>query len=122
LLELKVLGLGSVVTKICNVPLKITGTVILQVASQMHTKSPKFSVRLKRKYSAMGPNQDLFSNITQVNAHVIIREVPYIFLQVGEDFLGVGFSGLRGLHLFPVASAVWGHCQASHLVWFLYLR
>ena len=31
--------------------------------------------------------------------------------QVDDDFLGVGFSGLRGLELFPIASAVWGHCQ-----------
>lgn len=33
--------------------------------------------------------------------------------QVDNDFLGVAFSGLRGLELYPVVSAVWGHCEVS---------
>jgi len=33
--------------------------------------------------------------------------------QVKEDFLGVAFSGLRGLELFPIVSAVWGHCEVT---------
>jgi len=33
--------------------------------------------------------------------------------QVRNDFLGVAFSGLRGEELFPIVSAVWGHCEVS---------
>lgn len=33
--------------------------------------------------------------------------------QVNQDFLGVAFSGLRGEELFPVVSAVWGHCEVT---------
>lgn len=33
--------------------------------------------------------------------------------QVLDDFLGVAFSGLRGLELYPVVSAVWGHCEVT---------
>jgi len=33
--------------------------------------------------------------------------------QVHNDFLGVAFSGLRGEELFPIASAVWGHCEVT---------
>ena len=33
--------------------------------------------------------------------------------QVCNDFLGVAFSGLRGEELFPIVSAVWGHCEVS---------
>jgi SPRY domain-containing SOCS box protein 1/4 len=33
--------------------------------------------------------------------------------QVDNDFLGVAFSGLRGMELFPVVSAVWGHCEVT---------
>ena len=33
--------------------------------------------------------------------------------QVDNDFLGVAFSGLRGMELFPVVSAVWGHCEVG---------
>ena len=33
--------------------------------------------------------------------------------KVNNDFLGVAFSGLRGEELFPIVSAVWGHCEVS---------
>lgn len=33
--------------------------------------------------------------------------------QVDDDFLGVAFSGLRGEQLFPIVSAVWGHCEVT---------
>jgi len=33
--------------------------------------------------------------------------------QVHHDFLGVAFSGLRGEELFPIVSAVWGHCEVT---------
>ena len=33
--------------------------------------------------------------------------------QIDNDFLGVAFSGLRGEELFPIVSAVWGHCEVS---------
>jgi len=33
--------------------------------------------------------------------------------QVDNDFLGVAFSGLRGEELFPIVSAVWGHCEVT---------
>jgi len=33
--------------------------------------------------------------------------------QVNDDFLGVAFSGLRGKELFPIVSAVWGHCEVT---------
>jgi len=33
--------------------------------------------------------------------------------QVDNDFLGIAFSGLRGMELFPVVSAVWGHCEVT---------
>ena len=33
--------------------------------------------------------------------------------QTSNDFLGVAFSGLRGEELFPIVSAVWGHCEVS---------
>eukprot|EP00092_Neocalanus_flemingeri_P092322 GFUD01117186.1.p1 GENE.GFUD01117186.1~~GFUD01117186.1.p1 ORF type:complete len:365 (+),score=56.46 GFUD01117186.1:174-1268(+) len=33
--------------------------------------------------------------------------------QANNDFLGVAFSGLRGEELFPIVSAVWGHCEVS---------
>jgi len=33
--------------------------------------------------------------------------------QVEEDFLGIAFSGLRGIELFPIVSAVWGHCEVT---------
>jgi len=33
--------------------------------------------------------------------------------QVNDDFLGVAFSGLRGEELFPIVSAVWGHCEVT---------
>jgi len=33
--------------------------------------------------------------------------------QVDSDFLGVAFSGLRGEELFPIVSAVWGHCEVT---------
>lgn len=33
--------------------------------------------------------------------------------QVNNDFLGVAFSGLRGEELFPIVSAVWGHCEVT---------
>lgn len=33
--------------------------------------------------------------------------------QVHQDFLGVAFSGLRGEELFPIVSAVWGHCEVT---------
>jgi len=33
--------------------------------------------------------------------------------QVSNDFLGVAFSGLRGEELFPIVSAVWGHCEVT---------
>ena len=32
---------------------------------------------------------------------------------MNNDFLGVAFSGLRGEELFPIVSAVWGHCEVS---------
>ena len=32
-------------------------------------------------------------------------------VKVNNDFLGVAFSGLRGEELFPIVSAVWGHCE-----------
>ena len=46
--------------------------------------------------------------------------------KVNNDFLGVAFSGLRGEELFPIVSAVWGHCEvrgplklcfSSHFTW-----
>jgi len=33
--------------------------------------------------------------------------------QVEDDYLGVAFSGLRCLELFPIVSAVWGHCEVT---------
>jgi len=33
--------------------------------------------------------------------------------QVDNDFLGVAFSGLRGEELYPIVSAVWGHCEVT---------
>lgn len=33
--------------------------------------------------------------------------------QVNNDFLGVAFSGLRGEELYPMVSAVWGHCEVT---------
>jgi len=33
--------------------------------------------------------------------------------QIDNDFLGVAFSGLRGEELFPIVSAVWGHCEVT---------
>jgi len=33
--------------------------------------------------------------------------------QVSNDFLGVAFSGLKGEELFPIVSAVWGHCEVT---------
>jgi len=33
--------------------------------------------------------------------------------QVGDDFLGVAFSGLRNEELLPIVSAVWGHCEVT---------
>jgi len=33
--------------------------------------------------------------------------------QVNNDFLGVAFSGLRGEELYPIVSAVWGHCEVT---------
>jgi len=33
--------------------------------------------------------------------------------QVNNDFLGIAFSGLKGEELFPIVSAVWGHCEVT---------
>jgi len=33
--------------------------------------------------------------------------------QVGDDYLGVAFSGLRGRQLYPIVSAVWGNCEVT---------
>jgi len=33
--------------------------------------------------------------------------------QIDNDFLGVAFSGLRGEELYPIVSAVWGHCEVT---------
>ena len=41
-----------------------------------------------------------------------------IGVQVNNDFLGVAFSGLRGEELFPIVSAVWGHCEVVFLPFF----
>ena len=35
------------------------------------------------------------------------------YIQIDNDFLGVAFSGLRGEELYPIVSAVWGHCEVS---------
>ena len=36
--------------------------------------------------------------------------------QIDNDFLGVAFSGLRGEELFPIVSAVWGHCEVRSVI------
>lgn len=33
--------------------------------------------------------------------------------QVGNDYLGVAFSGLKGKELYPIVSAVWGNCEVT---------
>jgi len=33
--------------------------------------------------------------------------------QVENDFLGIAFSGLKGKRLYPIVSAVWGHCEVT---------
>ncbi|XP_034023728.1 SPRY domain-containing SOCS box protein 4-like [Thalassophryne amazonica] len=32
---------------------------------------------------------------------------------INEQYLGVAFKGLKGKRLFPIVSAVWGHCEVS---------
>ena len=32
---------------------------------------------------------------------------------VGNNYLGPAFRGLRGMKLFLIVSAVWGHCEIS---------
>ena len=42
-------------------------------------------------------------------------EIHSFHVKVRNDFLGVAFSGLRGEELFPIVSAVWGHCEVKLL-------
>ena len=42
-----------------------------------------------------------------------------VYVKVRNDFLGVAFSGLRGEVLFPIVSAVWGHCEVNLM--FIYI-
>jgi SPRY domain-containing SOCS box protein 1/4 len=37
----------------------------------------------------------------------------YLAFSTEEQFLGVAFYGLKGKTLYPVISAVWGHCEVS---------
>lgn len=32
---------------------------------------------------------------------------------VSDQYLGVAFRGLKGKKLFPIVSAVWGHCEIT---------
>ena len=34
-------------------------------------------------------------------------------LHAGGHYLGIGHSGLKGKVLYPVVSAVWGHCEIT---------
>ena len=48
----------------------------------------------------------------------MFRILFYFFIvsknvKIDNDFLGVAFSGLRGEELYPIVSAVWGHCEVS---------
>ena len=51
--------------------------------------------------------KNIFINI------LILKCETLHLLQVENDFLGVAFSGLRGEELFPIVSAVWGHCEVT---------
>lgn len=37
----------------------------------------------------------------------------YLAFATSKNYLGVAFRGLKGKKLYPVVSAVWGHCEIT---------
>lgn len=37
----------------------------------------------------------------------------YMAYATDDEFLGVAFRGLKGKKLYPIVSAVWGHCEVT---------
>ena len=37
----------------------------------------------------------------------------YLAFATNNQYLGVAFRGLKGLKLYPIVSAVWGHCEVT---------
>uniref|UniRef100_A0A0K0FCH8 SPRY domain-containing SOCS box protein 1 n=1 Tax=Strongyloides venezuelensis TaxID=75913 RepID=A0A0K0FCH8_STRVS len=44
---------------------------------------------------------------------ILDMDEGYMAFATEEEYLGVAFRGLRGKELFPIVSAVWGHCEIT---------
>ncbi|CEF60962.1 SOCS protein, C-terminal domain and B30.2/SPRY domain and SPla/RYanodine receptor SPRY domain and Concanavalin A-like lectin/glucanases superfamily domain and SPla/RYanodine receptor subgroup domain-containing protein [Strongyloides ratti] len=44
---------------------------------------------------------------------ILDMDEGYMAFATDEEYLGVAFRGLRGKELFPIVSAVWGHCEIT---------
>lgn len=67
-------------------------------------------------------NPDSIYPQLDVNANFIVPDTFLVILDMDEGtlsfmadgkYLGVAFRGLKGQKLFPIISAVWGHCEIS---------
>lgn len=69
-----------------------------------------------RKYRNGVPYpRDIDEKLKVPNSFYMILDMDRgtLAFQIDNDFLGVAFSGLRGEELFPIVSAVWGHCEVT---------
>jgi len=69
-----------------------------------------------RKYRSGVPYpRDIDEKLKVPNSFHMILDMDRgtLAFQIDNDFLGVAFSGLRGEELYPIVSAVWGHCEVT---------
>jgi len=69
-----------------------------------------------RKYRNGVPYpRDIDEKLKVPNSFYMILDMDRgtLAFQIDNDFLGVAFSGLRGEELYPIVSAVWGHCEVT---------
>lgn len=61
------------------------------------------------------PGSDINDNFAVPDNFLVILDMDEgtLSFMVNGQYLGVAFSGLKGKKLFPVISAVWGHCEIS---------
>lgn len=81
-----------------------------------------FSVRNKCYHDSKNTSGWTYPSASVREANHIAPDRFYCILDMDEGYMafatdrqyyGVAFSGLKGKELYPVVSAVWGHCEVT---------
>lgn len=85
-----------------------------------NTESWGWDLGRNKLYHNSKINPDCIYPHTDVNSNFVVPDTFLVILDMDEGtlsfmvdgkYLGVAFRGLKGRKLFPVVSAVWGHCE-----------